>query len=160
MQEPQILTIEEKKLIGIRVITSLADDSARALWRQFMPRRSEIKNIVSSELYSVQDFGEGIDISQFTPLTQFDKWAAVEVADTTAIPEGMEAFTLPGGLYAVFRHKGPAAAFPETAEYIFDEWLPQSGYSLDGRPHFEIMSEDYPGPDDPDAEEDVWIPLK
>lgn len=158
MQAPQIITIQEKKLIGIKVLTSLADDSARTLWRQFMPRRREIKNIANSALYSVQDYGPALE--SLTLLTQFDKWAAVEVSGAAAIPEGMEALILPGGLYAVFKHKGPAAAFPETAEYIFDEWLPQSGYDLDGRPHFEVMGENYPGPDNPHAEEDVWIPLK
>jgi AraC family transcriptional regulator len=160
MQSPKIIEIDRKQLIGICIETSLLENSAVALWKQFMPRKKEIRNVVGSELYSVQLYENDFSMRQFSPSTKFEKWAAVEVESYESIPEGMEALTLPGGLYAVFVHKGPAANFHETAAYIFGQWLPQSEYELDNRPHFEVMVKDYLGLNHPDAEEEVWIPLK
>lgn len=98
-------------------------------------------------------------MADFTPATPFEQWAAVEVENWGVLPEGMEALLLPGGPYAVFIYRGIPAHFSRLAQYIFGHWLPQSTFALDDRPHFEIMGEDY-RPDDPNAEEEVWIPLK
>ena len=87
------------------------------------------------------------------------KWAAVEVEDYSGKIEGMEEFYLSGGKYAVFEHKGPASSFGEIFGYIFGVWLPGSEYTLDEREHFEILKEDY-NPHDPNAEEEIWIPIK
>ncbi len=160
MQQPQIIQIQDKKLVGLRIETSLSENNAVALWKQFMPRKKEINNVTGPELYSVQVYRNDFSMDQFTPNTRFEKWAAVEVGSHESIPDGMEALTLPKGLYAAFKHKGPASAFPETAAYIFGQWLPQSDYELDNRPHFELMGKDYLGPNHPDAEEEVWIPIK
>ncbi len=90
---------------------------------------------------------------------EFEKWAAIEVADHNSIPEGMDSFSLESGLYAVFIHKGAASKGPETFQYIFGNWLPGSSYELDKRPHFEILGEKYKN-DDPESEEEIWIPVK
>jgi AraC family transcriptional regulator len=71
----------------------------------------------------------------------------------------MESFTLKGGLYAVFLHKGAASTGQKTFQYIFEMWLPNSGYLLDNRPHFEILGAKYKN-EDPNSEEEVWIPIK
>ena len=44
-------------------------------------------------------------------------------------------------------------------KHIFGRWLPQSEYELDDREHFELLPEGY-SPVDPEAEEEVWIPIK
>jgi AraC family transcriptional regulator len=93
------------------------------------------------------------------PDTEFVKWAALEVEDFSYIPEYMQAYTLAGGLYAVFIHIGPPAAFEKTFQYIFNEWLPHSIYTLDDREHFEILGAKYKN-NEPDSEEEIWIPIK
>ncbi|EPE83362.1 GyrI-like small molecule binding domain protein [Leptospira noguchii str. 1993005606] len=40
--------------------------------------------------------------------------------------------------------------------YIFQEWLPNSGYKL--KPHFELLGSKYKN-NDPTSEEEVWIPI-
>ncbi len=70
----------------------------------------------------------------------------------------METFLFPGGLYAIFIYKGPASEGPETYRYIFEIWLPESGYNLDNRPHFAVMGEKYRN-NDPRSEEELWIPV-
>lgn len=157
--QPRIETIAEKKLIGKRLKMTFADDKTPELWKSFMPRRKEIENVVSSELFCVQVYDSSVDITNFNPSTAFEKWAAIEVVDIAVIPDGMEVYTLLGGLYAVFLHKGAASTGAKTFQYIFETWLPNSEYELDSRAHFEVLGEKYKN-DDPSSEEDVWIPIK
>ena len=93
-----------------------------------------------------------------TQQTPFDEWAAVEVSNFTVVPNGMETYLVPGGVYAIFIIQGSASQSSQTMEYIFGEWLPKSGYDLDNRPHLAIMGSDYK-PDNPDAKEEIWIPV-
>ncbi len=95
----------------------------------------------------------------FNPDKEFEKWAAVEVEDFNGVPDEMETLKTPGGLYAVFLHKGPARKGVETYQYIFRTWLPNSTYLLDNRPHFAVMGIKYKK-DSPDSEEELWIPVK
>jgi AraC family transcriptional regulator len=125
-----------------------------------MPELKKIAKNPAQKLYSIQIFDEDLSWDKFNPKTKFIKWAAIEVKDVRYTAEGMSSYTIPGGIYAVFIHKGPAHTFPKTNQYIFGHWLPNSKYQLDNRPHFEIMDENYPGLDDPEAEEEVWIPVR
>ncbi|WP_340817828.1 GyrI-like domain-containing protein [Methanolobus sp. WCC4] len=156
--ESRIKTLEPTKLIGMHLKTSLAQNRTVKLWQSFMPGRMEIPNRTDAAYISMNVYPEGQN-GMLSPTTIFDKWAAVEVSSHDVIPDGMEAYTLQGGKYAVFIHKGPASAFPKTMQYIFGEWLPNSEYELDGREHFEILSEDYDR-NDPEAEEEVWVPIR
>lgn len=156
--ELRIETLPSKKLVGMWLRMTLLEDKTMVLGKQFMPRRTEVKERVNANIISMKLFDALMDQS-FSPETAFTKWIAVEVAQHTDIPEGMEAYTLTGGLYAVFIHQGPASTFPATLQYIFETWLPQSDYELDHREHFEVLGPSY-NPKDPTAEEEVWIPIK
>lgn len=160
MEAPVITEVKEKMLVGLRILTTLSENKTTVLWQQFMPRRHEIGHRVGEALYSVQAFDPFTTMNTFTSETSFEKWAAVEVSTVDALPEGMKVYILVGGKYAVFRHKGTASTFPETLQYIFERWLPNSGYELDSRAHFEVMGDQYRGPDNPDSEEDVWVPIR
>ena len=157
--EPGIETIGDRKLVGKRMRMTLANNKTFELWRSFMPVRKEIKNNVSVDLISMQIYDGDMDFANFSPQAEFEKWAAIEVADFDNVPEGMESCTLPGGLYAVFIHRGAASEGPKTFRYIFGTWLPISIYVIDSRPHFEILGEKYKN-DDLASEEEVWIPIK
>ena len=159
LKEPLIKNISKKRLIGIRLKMSLTDNKTTDLWQSFMPRKNEIKHKLNSDFYSIQIYDSDLEFNDFTPSTFFDKWAAIAVNDFNKIPDGMESLILPEGKYAVFIHRGTPSMFHETVQYIFGNWLPNSRYQLDKRPHFEIMNQNYK-PDDPDAEETVWIPIR
>lgn len=154
--QPKIETLTEKKLIGKRMTMSLAANKTGELWRSFMPRRREISNNLTSEMFSVQVYAQPVDLGNLNQ--EFEKWAAVEVSDFGAIPEGMEALTLKSGLYAVFHYKG-SSTDTRIFQFIFGTWLPHSDYLLDNRPHFEILGDKYRNAD-PNSEEDIWIPIK
>lgn len=156
---PRIETLEEKKLLGFKTLTSFAQDKTTELWRAFMPRRREIINASNTDLYSLQVYSVNHSFSFFDPEVVFEKWALAEVHSFDQLPEGMETFVLPRGLYAVFPYKGNMQGAAAFFGRIFIEWLPQSGYMTDHRPHFEILGEKYKN-GDPDSEEEIWIPIK
>jgi AraC family transcriptional regulator len=153
---PRLEMLFPKKLIGKRLPMSFANNRTPELWRSFMPHRKEIQNAIGTNLFSLQHYGNINPFQNFNPEIVFEKWASVEVIDFGNIPEGMETFLLEGGLYAVFDYKGNS---PEIFQYIFQQWLPNSEYELDYRPHFEILAEKYKN-NDPDSEEEIWIPIK
>ena len=154
--QPRIETLNDKKLVGTRLKMSLAANRTQALWQAFMPRLREITNRVGNDKISMQIYDAPLRSGDFTQ--KFEKWAAVEVANFDAVPDGLETFTLRGGTYAVFDYKG-SSSDPRIFIYIFTEWLPNSIYTLDDRPHFEILGENYRN-NDAESEEEIWIPVK
>ena len=154
--EPRLEVVKEKKLVGKRIKMSLADNKTFDLWRSFMPERMEIQNKLSPDLISMRVYNEPLQLEN--PNQQFEKWAAVEVSNFNEVPNGMETFTLHAGLYAVFDYKG-LNTDNRIFIYIFKEWLPNSNYVLDERPHFEVLGEKYKN-NDPDSEEEIWVPIK
>jgi|WetSurMetagenome_2_1015567.scaffolds.fasta_scaffold01284_8 AraC family transcriptional regulator len=156
--EPGIRLLTEKKLAGMHLKMSFSDNRTGELWRSFMQRRGEIHNNAGPDLYSIQVY-DHLFFSNYDPVKQFEKWAAVEVRDFESVPEGMDTFILPGGFYAVFDYHGTAEMAEETFRYILEIWLPGSSFVLDDRPHFEILSEKYKN-NSPDSEEEIWIPVR
>lgn len=156
---PKIVTIPAKKIIGYSVEMSLLDNKTFSIFNQLMPRLKEITNPKSADIFCVQVY-EPDYFTNFTPETIFTKWAAVEVKDFENIPDGFEKLEISGGKYAVFLHKGNTEMFAKTAQYIYAEWLPNSGFQLDNQPHFEVLGDNYLGHENPESEEEVWIPIK
>ncbi|MFH6997273.1 GyrI-like domain-containing protein [Flavobacterium sp. FlaQc-57] len=155
--EPRIEILKEKKLIGKHIDMSFIENKTFQLWNRFMPRRKEINNTIDSNLYSLEVFPLN-HFDNFDPNNNFQKWAAVEVSNFDEIPIRMEKLIIPTGLYAVFIHKGPATEAHTTYHSIFVEWLPNSEYTVDERPHFAVMGDQYKK-DDPNSQEEIWIPI-
>ena len=153
---PRIENLKEKKLIGHKLTMSISDNKTAQLWGGFGPHIKNIKNRISKDKISMQIYSDSY-YQNFKPNNQFEKWAAVEVEDFNNIPDEMESFTLQEGLYAVFDYKG-SSADPSIFQYIFWEWLPNSQYQIDDRPHFEVLGESYKN-NDPNSEEEIWIPI-
>ena len=122
-------------------------------------RRKEVLDSLNTDRYSIQFYPPGTGPMSGDPGSVFEKWAAVEAIVPFSIPEGMEIINLPAGKYAVFLHHGPASAFMKSFGFIFYDWLPGSEYLVDDRPHFEVLPGNY-RPDDPNASEEIWIPIK
>jgi AraC family transcriptional regulator len=156
----KIKNLPEKKFVGMQrkmTFESIPQETV-ALWSQFMPLRKTIKNNVDLNLYSLQVYDSLLTIGEVSGKDSFTKWALAEVLDLENPPNKMESFILNGGLYAVFLHKGLPQDFVKTQQYIFREWLPNSEYEIDHRPHFEILGASYKN-NDPSSEEEFWLPI-
>ena len=138
---------------------SFSANKTKELWQSFMPRRYEIKSAIDAELYSVEIYNDTNFFKRFNPANEFEKWAAVKVRDFDVIPDGMHALIIPPGQYAVFLYKGKPSAAQETYQYIYGDWIPNSQYDLDDRPHFAVMGDKYMG-EHPESEEELWIPVR
>lgn len=157
--EHRIENLAEKKLIGMSIEMSFSENKTSELWRAFMPVKNKVPNRVNTNHYSLQQYTGNNNPMLHGLNKPFTKWALVEVDNHDIVPDGMSAYTLPEGMYAVFKHKGTAPAAMPLINYIFSEWVNTSEYELDTRPHFEILPEGY-NPMDPEAEEEFWIPVK
>ena len=155
---PRIETLNEKKLVGKRLNMSYADYRIGQLWGSFMPRRKEITNNVDNDLISLVVY-KPTHFADFKPTNEFERWATVEVASFDNVPNEMETYTLPTGLYAVFLYKGTSTDISSFYQNIFTVWIPNSAYALDDRAHFEVLGEKYKN-NDPSSEEEIWIPIK
>lgn len=155
---PRIVDLDARHIVGVWGRMSPAEDDTPRLWRTFMPRRGEVRHRADDLYLSVRIY-DTLDPRMFEPDTLVEKWAAVAVDEVDEVPAGMDRHRLRGGRYAVFVHEGPASTFAETMRFIFATWLPASGYQLDQREHFEVLTEDY-DPTSPNAREEVWVPIK
>ncbi len=155
---PRIETLNEKKLVGKRMTMSYADYRIGHLWGSFMPRRKEITNNVDNDLISLVVY-KPTHFADFKPTNEFERWATVEVTSFDNVPNEMETYTLPTGLYAVFLYKGTTTDISSFYQNIFTVWIPNSAYTLDDRAHFEVLGEKYKN-NDPSSEEEIWIPIK
>lgn len=152
--KPRIENIEEKIFVGMSQEMSLVENKTFLLFSTFMPRRKEIQAAINETVYDLKVYPNNY-FSNFNPTTSFTKWALFEVHKEETIPEGMNSFSLAAGKYAVFSIKGHD---PKIFEHIFMRWLPEAGYSVDDRPHFDVMGEKYKR-NDPDSESEIWIPI-
>jgi len=150
-------TLTSKTLIGQQQTMSLIKDTTGELFRSFMPRRKEIKQTKDQWVYDLRIYPANY-FSPFSPATSFIKWALVEVEKEEQLPIGMETFLLNGGKYAVFTPESRINN-PNIFQYIFGEWLPNSNFVLDDRPHFERLNPKGKR-NNPDADEEFWIPIK
>jgi AraC family transcriptional regulator len=160
MKLPEIKQIPEIKTVCMSTRTSLINNNTKRLWSLFMPRMQEINNKKDDHFIAVYLYPEAMGMNDFTLQTIYKTPAAVPVTNFPEIlPQHMEAFIIPEGLYAVFEHKGTVSDFNKTTDYVYNKWLPESNYSLCKRPHFEILGNRYLGPNNPGSIEDVYIPI-
>jgi len=155
--KPRIEISNEKKLVGNRLTMSFADNKVGELWKNFMPSRKGITNNLTNDLVSMVVY-KPKHFADFKLTNEFVRWATVEVSDFDNVPNEMETFVLPSGLYAVFDYKG-SNTNNSIFQYILGTWLPGSDYVLDNRPHFEVLGDKYKN-NDPTSEEEIWIPIK
>lgn len=155
---PRIVVLSPVTLVGMRIQTTLADHSQTpGLWQSFGPRRKEVPHKDGEDAYSVTRL---LGLGRYAPNTQVERWAAVPVRHFLDLPKDMMAFDLPGGTYATFTYRGTVADFIPVLTHFHEEWLPNSEFELDDRPHFEILGPDYLGPNNPDSRERIFIPVK
>lgn len=155
--DPIIKNSMKRKLVGKKRPMSFLRYTVNELWKDFLSQKDKIKNKLSNDYISMTIYKPD-HFTEFDLANEFDKWAVLEVSDLDIVPDNMETFVIPKGLYAVFHYKG-ASTDNSVFEYIFKTWLPSSNYVLDNRPHFEVLGEKYKN-NSSESEEEIWIPIK
>jgi AraC family transcriptional regulator len=121
------------------------------LWQALGPRTGEVENMADDTA------AYGISANMDIETGEFDYIAGFEVSGTEAVPEGMVAFEVPGGRYAVFTTT--LSQIGETFHNAYHTWLPQAGHQPTGGPEFELYDEQF-DPQDPNSEFDLYVPIQ
>lgn len=121
------------------------------LWKRFVAHLDKIPDQVGEITYGVccNPDGQG----------GFEYIAGVEISRLDDLPELYRWVEVPPQHYAVFEHQGSLASLPQTFQYIWKTWLPQSGREAAEAPEFERYSADF-NPDTGRGVLEIWLPLK
>ncbi|GAE44483.1 BH2119-like protein [Mesobacillus boroniphilus JCM 21738] len=131
----KIINKEAFKAIGVKWIGTFeqaAKGEIKSFHKGFLERKNEIKSAVNPENI--------IGLSYHINENGFTYYLALEVEDTTVIPEKMELITVSAYAFASTEYKGKAVQEAYTGLYA---WIKQNGYSLK-QSELEHL-EEYPG---------------
>jgi AraC family transcriptional regulator len=156
MLEFRFESFPETIVIGKHVDMSLNNNRTVELWQSFMPHRHLLQERLNEDFLSLQIVPYPI---KFNPDASFTKWACCAVQPTSIAPPDMNSLTIPSGLYVVFLYKGSSSDAASAFGFIFGQWMPNSDYEIDNRPHFEVLGSKYQN-NHPDSEEEIWVPIK
>lgn len=135
---PTIKLISGFKFIGkskpMRSVDGLNFKEIPIFWEEFMDAQAfkDIPNKANINLL-------GVCANWKEQTREFDYIIGSEVTSLDVIPDGMTALEIPGGTYASFLIKGDE--IPASITYIFQEWLPKSGYKHGMTPEIEVYDE-------------------
>lgn len=121
------------------------------LWQRFIPHIGKVPGQVDEVTYGIccNPDGQG----------GFEYLAGVEISKLDDLPERYRWIEVQPQNYAVFEHGGSLQELPQTFNYIWKTWLPQSGREAADAPEFERYSADF-NPDTGSGVVEVWLPLK
>ncbi|MDX5428581.1 MAG: GyrI-like domain-containing protein [Bacteroidota bacterium] len=147
----------ETRIAGLSNEMSFDQNKTTQLWQSFGPLIKEISGRIDQNLYSIEVYPKGF-FDEFSPSKTFKKWAGVPISSDVQVPEPLNILILTKGNYAVFSYQGTPQDAAPAYRWIFSEWIPQSEWSLDDRPHLAIMGKDY-RQNDSSSQEEIWIPV-
>ena len=133
--EPKIITIEEKKVIGIVLHTSFTNEKSKQEIPPFFHKVLKEKKL--EKVPNRINENQMCVFKMKRKCPDFDYVMGVEVSNTDSIPEGMESVILPKSNYATLTivKKGPEDV-GKAFGYIFKTWIPKSIYIPTGAPGF------------------------
>lgn len=139
--EPKIVTKPGFTVVGMRYFGKNENQEIPAMWGRFNQRIEEIGGMPN-------ETGEaciGLCITpEDSPVEDgFEYIAGYMAGKVEDIPEDFVVRHVPEHTYAVFPHKGDLPSLGKTYEYIYETWLPQSGYKLAAKLDFEYYNEDF-----------------
>jgi len=142
---PDLIQMDQKFLVGMKVefqshFTEGTDCKTKVVdqWLNFLPKKKQIKNQLSKEVYGVALSSE-LDLRE----EKLSYLSATEVTRVEDPPEGMTSLVLPEGLYARFENRGATDQHSSLVDYIYGIWLPSSLYNRGLGYDFEIFDHRY-----------------
>jgi len=155
--EPKIITKPAFTLVGLPYFGKNEHQEISELWTKFNHRihaLGGLKNETGEAAIGLcvgpaEEYGD----------SSFEYVAGFPVTKVEDVPEGFVVRDVPEYTYAVFAHKGDLSSLGKTYEYIYECWLPQSGYQLADRIDFEYYNEEFKN-FAPDSVFYIYVPIK
>lgn len=148
--ETRIVKKSAFKVVGMEWHSIKSQGSIPDMWERFNMREHEIRNKVKP------DVAYGICITDHEQ--EFSYVAGFEV-HTEEIPDGMISLAVPEQTYAVFSHRGKLDGIGKTMNWVYGNWLPQSGLQPVLGMDFELYDERFLGTDNDATEIDLYVPI-
>ena len=139
--EPKFTTKPGFTLLGMRYFGNNEKGEIAELWDSFNQRANALGGLP----HETGEAAIGLCITPDEPTDDgaFEYVAGFPVSKVEDIPEGFVVRQVPEFTYAVFAHRGDLAGLGKTYEYIYEVWLPQSGYQLAAKIDFEYYDQDF-----------------
>lgn len=136
--EPKIVDCDAMTVVGMEYVGKDEYGEIPALWDRFNPRCQEVTHL-RRPIAALGVCGEMRADGNFSYIAGF--W----VDEVDAVPDGMVVKQIPPATYAVFTHCGPLFGVEHdlaaTYRFIYQEWMPTSGYRRAPTQSFELMDE-------------------
>ncbi len=136
---------------GLKYAGKNENNEIPQLWQELGPRFGEIRELAKRAA------AYGVSANMNMETGEFDYIAGFEVSSSDDLPQGMVAFEVPSGKYAVFPTTLPQIG--ETYQNVFKTWLPEAGLQATGAPDFELYDEMFDA-QDPSSVLYLYIPIE
>jgi AraC family transcriptional regulator len=155
--EPKFITKPGFTVMGLRYFGKNENGEIADLWGSFNQRVAELGGLPNETGEAA--IGLCVTPEDAPPDGSFEYVAGFPVSQVSDVPEGFVVRQVPEFTYAVFAHRGDLAGLGKTYEYIYEVWLPQSGYQLAAKIDFEYYDQDFKD-FAPDSVFYIYVPIQ
>jgi len=149
--QPEFVTKPAFTVVGLRLHTKPMAREIPELRGQFGPQMDAVQQVAEPGVcYGLMD-------QPAQAPGQLDYMAGAAVVEAVDLPAGRTSWHVPANTYAVFETTLPEIG--DTFGYIYNLWLPGSGYQQAAAPHFERYPATFT-PDDPASTFSIYIPVE
>ncbi len=153
--EPELVERGPIFLVGSVAFERRTPAMITELWAHFPAEIGSIPNRrIPERYYQIVFWPHQYDLEGYFLM------CAVEVDDLNHINPSLVGKSLPSARYLRFIHRGCSGKVGLTYQYIYESWLPKSDYKLSLPYNFELYDEKFLGPDNPDSESEIYIPVE
>ncbi len=156
--EPLFQTRAAFKIVGVERYTDKGIPAIQEAWEEFTKRNHEIVNAIKPGVFGIEDYSRDFDMNT----GGFPKYyyiAGYEVSGLKNIPAGMVGKEIPAANYAVFRYNGAISGIHDFFGYIYQNWMPNSGYSMDPKLSLDFEHYSEPNMNMNDVHLEIWVPI-
>lgn len=149
MLTPRIVYKTSFTVVGFAREGEISEQDNDSLWGRLGERYAEIPHA---------DPDTGFGVHTWTD-SKRRYLASLTVRENGVIPAGMTELSFDAHIYAVFVHTGQMSGLAQTVAWIFEEWLPGSGYERDADFYFEYYDDRFQ-PGSMDSVIFLWVPVR
>jgi len=153
--ETRIVSLPAMRVVGMAYVGKNEHQEIPALWGAFLPRRYEVQGLTHPNV-ALGVCGDAQEDGSF-------RYVAGCVVDADAlVPDGMTTFNVPAATYVLVTQRGLLSdkqhGLNAAINFVYREWLPQSGYQRALTPDLEWYDERFHN-DQEESEMDIYTPI-
>ena len=152
--ETRIINLPAMRVVGMAYVGKNENAEIAAMWGQFTMRFDEVQGKICPSV-KLGVCGDAQEDGSFRYVAGF------QVEADAPVPDGMTVFDVPAATYVVVTQRGVLSdeqhGLGAALNFVYREWLPQSGYQSAATPDLEWYDERFS--DREDSEMDVYTPV-